>query len=246
MTQSRIRRKHYIPLESNPEVFTDLIHALGVDESLSFQDVYSLDDPDILSLLPRPVLGLVLAFPAVEDYDKIIEEDKKARPNAYTGKGEDEPVIWFEQTIGNACGLYGLLHCICNEPARKYIKPGSAIGKVLEACVPLDPTARALVLEASEEVEHAHAHAGKSGSTVAPLPEDDVEHHYVAFVTSSDQSGQVYEMDGVKQGPLKTNVSLKEGEDLLSESGKQLIRAFIEREHGQKFTFSLMALVKSE
>lgn len=84
----------------------------------------------------------------------------------------------------------------------------------------------------------------KSGNTVAPLPEDDVEHHYTAFV--SDQSGNVYEMDGVKQGPLKTDVTLKEGEDLLGENGQKLIKAFIEREHGRNIGFGLMALVKSE
>ncbi|KAJ3868135.1 ubiquitin carboxyl-terminal hydrolase, family 1 [Lentinula novae-zelandiae] len=239
------RRKHYIPLESNPEVFTELIHTLGVSSSLSFQDVYSLADPDLLSLVPRPVFGLVLIFPAMEDYDRILEEDKKTRPNAYTGKGEDEPVIWFEQTIGNACGLYGLLHCICNGPARQYLKPDSTILNLLKICVPLDPTERALALEASEKVEYAHAHAGKSGHTAAPDPKDDVEHHYVAFVTSNTGNGDVYEMDGMKQGPLKTDVTLKEGEDLLTEAGRNLIKAFIEREQGRSIGFSLMALVKT-
>ncbi|KAJ3774911.1 hypothetical protein FB446DRAFT_448346 [Lentinula raphanica] len=259
------RRKHYIPLESNPEVFTELIHTLGVSSSLSFQDVYSLDDPDLLSLVPRPVLGLVLIFPAMEDYDKVLDEDKKNRPN-YTGKGENEPVIWFEQTIGNACGLYALLHCICNGPARQYLsehlqyqfativihirvittEPDSTMSNLLTKCVPLDPLERALALEASEEVEYAHAHAGKSGYTAAPDPRDNVEHHYVAFVTSDKQTGEVYEMDGMKQGPLKTEVTLKEEEDLLSEAGQKLIKRFIEREQGRSIGFSLMALVKTE
>ncbi|KAJ3843132.1 ubiquitin carboxyl-terminal hydrolase, family 1 [Lentinula raphanica] len=239
------RRKHYIPLESNPEVFTELIHTLGVSSSLSFQDVYSLDDPDLLSLVPRPVLGLVLTFPAMEDYDKVLDEDKKNRPN-YTGSGENEPVIWFEQTIGNACGLYALLHCICNGPARQYLKPDSTMSNLLTKCVPLDPLERALALEASEEVEYAHAHAGKSGYTAAPDPRDNVEHHYVAFVTSDKQTGEVYEMDGMKQGPLKTEVTLKEEEDLLSEAGQKLIKKFIEREQGRSIGFSLMALVKTE
>ncbi|KAE9398632.1 peptidase C12, ubiquitin carboxyl-terminal hydrolase 1 [Gymnopus androsaceus JB14] len=242
-------RKHYIPLESNPDVFTDLIHTLGVSDSLSFQDVFSLDEPDLLSMIPRPVLGLVLIFPAMEGYDKALEEDKKARPD-YKGAGQEEPVIWFKQTIGNACGLYALLHCICNGPARKYLKPNSTISNLLQICLPLEPQARALALEASEEVEYAHSHAGKSGDTVAPPAEDIVEHHYVAFVTGvSNQSGgdmSVYEMDGMKQGPLNTGVSLKEGEDLLGEAGQKLIKAFIEREEGQSIGFGLMALVKTD
>ncbi|KAJ3751228.1 ubiquitin C-terminal hydrolase L3 [Lentinula detonsa] len=239
------RRKHYIPLESNPDVFTELIHTLGVSSSLAFQDVYSLDDPDLLSLVPRPVLGLILIFPAMEDYDKVLEDDKKTR-QAYTGKGEDEPVTWFEQTIGNACGLYALLHCICNGPAKQYLKPDSTMSNLLKKCVPLDPTGRALALEGSEEVEYAHTHAGKSGHTVAPDPTDDVGHHYVAFVTSSIQTGVVYEMDGMKQGPLKTDVTLEEGEDLLGDAGQKLVKNFIEREQGRSIGFSLMALVKTD
>ncbi|KAF5393635.1 hypothetical protein D9757_000424 [Collybiopsis confluens] len=241
------RRKHYIPLESDPQVFTKLIHTLGASDSLEFQDVYSLDDPDLLSLLPRPVLGLVLIFPALDDYEKVWEEDKKTRP-VYKGRGEDEPVIWFEQTIGNACGLYALLHCISNGSARGYLKPDSTISKLLKQVIPLVPTERALALEASQEVERAHAHAGNSGQTEAPDPNDSsIEHHYIAFVTSDlgAHRGAVYEMDGIKQGPLNTGVTLKEGEDLLGESGRGLIKAFIEREDGESIGFSLMALVKT-
>ena len=57
-------KNHYIPLESNPAVFTSLIHTLGVSPALSFQDVYSLDDPDLLACIPRPVLALILVFPS--------------------------------------------------------------------------------------------------------------------------------------------------------------------------------------
>ena len=31
--------KHYIPLEANPVLFTQLIHQLGVSPSIEFQDV---------------------------------------------------------------------------------------------------------------------------------------------------------------------------------------------------------------
>lgn len=42
------------------------------------------------------------------------------------GEGEEEeeeaPVMWFRQTINNACGLYAILHAISNGEARKYIR----------------------------------------------------------------------------------------------------------------------------
>lgn len=113
-----VYRKHYIPLESNPDVFTHLIRELGVKQ-LEFQDILSID-PDLLAMIPRPVLALVLIVPTTEKY-----ETQKAREEAsrreYTGYGDAEDVIWFQQSINNACGLYAILHSVCNGPAKKYI-----------------------------------------------------------------------------------------------------------------------------
>src|SRR5690349_11677049 len=93
---SQPRRKHYIPLESNPVVFTQLIRTLGVS-NLEFQDVYSIEDLDLLALLPRPVLALILVFPTTEAYVRQSAEAEAER-KVYTGKGDDEDVIWFRQT----------------------------------------------------------------------------------------------------------------------------------------------------
>jgi ubiquitin carboxyl-terminal hydrolase L3 len=110
-------RKHFIPLESNPEVFTELIHALGVSPTLSFQDVYSLDDPELLAFIPRPVYALVLVFPCGDEYEeKVAKEEAGLDP--YDEAGEEEKVVYWKQTIHNACGLYALLHGICNGAAR--------------------------------------------------------------------------------------------------------------------------------
>lgn len=111
-------RKRYIPLESNPEVFTDLITNLGV-QALKFQDVYSIDEPDLMAMVDRPVLALVLVFP-VTDNDE--EYKKKNWVEHYAGSGDGEPVVWYRQTIHNACGLYAILHGISNGQAREFIR----------------------------------------------------------------------------------------------------------------------------
>lgn len=105
-------RKHFIPLESNPEVFTKLIHSLGVSESLEFQDVLSLDNADLLAF-PRPVRALILVFPTTDAYEmRVREEDTRVEP--YEGNEADGDVLFFKQTINNACGLYAVLHAVCN------------------------------------------------------------------------------------------------------------------------------------
>jgi ubiquitin carboxyl-terminal hydrolase L3 len=105
-------RKHFTPLESNPEIFTSLIHTLGVSPSLEFQDVLSLDDADLLAFLPRPAHALILVFPTTDAYETRVEkEDSLLTPY------EAGDVVFFKQTINNACGLYAVLHAICNGSA---------------------------------------------------------------------------------------------------------------------------------
>jgi hypothetical protein len=112
----RKHRKHFIPLESNPEVFTSLIHKLGVSNSLEFQDVLSLDDPELLAFLPRPAYALVLVFPTTEAYHRRVEtEDTERQLETDNKAGSD--ILYFKQTINNACGLYGILHAVCNGEA---------------------------------------------------------------------------------------------------------------------------------
>lgn len=113
-------RPAFIPLEANPELMTTLIHKLGVSNALAMHDVYSLTDPDLLAFIPRPALALLLVFPVSAVYESHrMAEDSLA--DEYRGKGDTEPVLWWPQTIRNACGLMGLLHAVCNGNARSFI-----------------------------------------------------------------------------------------------------------------------------
>jgi hypothetical protein len=107
------QRKHYLPLESNPTVFTQLISTLLGEPSLEFHDVFSIDEPGLLAMIPRPVFALVLVFPTTKAYEEQIALEEASREE-YTGFGDDEDVIWFKQTIHNACGLYAILHGVSN------------------------------------------------------------------------------------------------------------------------------------
>lgn len=109
--------KHYIPLECNPEVFTDLIHQIGVSSVLEFQDVYSLEDPVLSANITCPVLVLVLVFSTLGDYEQKPAAREAVR-SKNDGREEGDDVIWFKQTIHNACGLYAILHAVCNGEAR--------------------------------------------------------------------------------------------------------------------------------
>lgn len=97
-----------------------LMHGLGLSKSLAFHDVFSIDEPALLEFVPRPAYALLLIFPVSEVYEKarLAEDESK---EVYTGSGPNEPVIWYKQTIGNACGLIGLLHAVSNGDSRSQI-----------------------------------------------------------------------------------------------------------------------------
>ncbi|KAI9791849.1 MAG: ubiquitinyl hydrolase 1 [Peltula sp. TS41687] len=234
-------RKHYIPLESDPDVFTTLIHKLGVSPRLAFHDILSIRDPDLLAFIPRPVLALILVFPTSETYEREKAREEMSTSD-YEGFGEKENVVWFKQTINNACGLYGVLHAVSNGQAKQFIQPHSTLAQLLADCLPLGPEERALALEDSKELESAHAEAAKMGCSEIPAnPEDEVDFHYVCFV-KSHHDGHLYELDGDRKGPVDRGLRLKSEEDLLSEGGLSIIREFIEREDGGNLNFSLLAL----
>ncbi|KAJ4300385.1 ubiquitinyl hydrolase 1 [Collariella sp. IMI 366227] len=171
----------FIPLEANPDLMTTLLHNLGLSPTLAIHDVYSLTEPSLLSFVPRPALALLLVFPVSAAYEshRLAEDALQAE---YKGKGEDEPVVWFRQTIRNACGLMGLLHAASNGEARGFVQEGTELERLIKEAVPLAPGERARLLERDEALARAHRGVAEKGDTTAPDAQDDVDLHYVCFV----------------------------------------------------------------
>ena len=231
--------------ENNPEVMNSLMYKLGLKPSLAFGDVFSIDDPDLLSFVPRPAHGLLLIFPVSDTYEKFRREEDDAKPE-YTGAGESEPVVWYKQTIGNACGLIGLLHAVSNGAAKEHIEKDSDLAKLLADAIPLKPQQRADLLYDSQALESAHAGAASTGDTAAPAADDNVDLHFVCFVKTEDN--HLWELDGRRKGPLDRG-ELPSGEDVLGDKALELgVRAFLKREAaagGGDLRFSLIVLAPS-
>lgn len=225
---------------------TSLTHKLGLSPTLQFHDVWSIDDPDLLAFVPRPAHALLLVFPVNETFAKFRAEEDQDRPE-YAGSGDGEAVVWYKQTIGNACGLMALLHGVSNGEARARVQSGSDLDQSIKQAVPLKPQERVKLLEETEALKTAHADAAGLGDTVAPAANADVDLHYVCFV-KSDKDGHLYEMDGGRKGPLDRG-ALQADEDVLSPAALDKgVRAFLKREEqagGGDLRFSLIVLAES-
>lgn len=239
---------------------TSLVHRLGLSSGLSWHDVYSLDDPSLLAFVPRPAHALLLVFPVTEAYEKIREREDGPLPE-YSGSGPKEEVLWFKQTIGNACGLMGILHSVTNGMTREligmlsisFILPvltGSALGPstpladLIIKATPMDPASRARLLETSPDLATAHAAAAAGGDTAPPSADEKVELHFVAFIKSPE--GNLWELDGRRKGPLNRG-KLPEHEDLLGEQAldlgpKKFLKDEKETSQTQDLRFSILAL----
>lgn len=73
--------KHFVPLESNPDVFNYLMHNLGASETLSFEDIWTLE------ALPTHALAFVLIFPTTDSYEerRVIKiQCRRIGPHTYS------------------------------------------------------------------------------------------------------------------------------------------------------------------
>jgi ubiquitin carboxyl-terminal hydrolase L3 len=107
-------------------VLTQYTQALGLSPALAFHDVYSITEPELLAFVPRPVHALLLVFPVTSIYENYRLEQDKGR-DLYLGEehvhGE---VMWFRQTIGNACGTMGVIHAVFNGEIPHYLSISNA------------------------------------------------------------------------------------------------------------------------
>jgi ubiquitin carboxyl-terminal hydrolase L3 len=216
---------------------------LGFSSEFKFYDVYSLDEPEQLAHIPRPALALLVIIPLTPAWDRSRKaEDASKEP--YTGSGPDEPVVWFKQTIGHACGSIGLLHSLINGPAIDFIKPDSDLATIRNLAIPMDMTKRADMLYNCEPFELAHKSVEQVGDSYANPIDGRDGGHFVSFVESG---GKLWELEGSRNGPLERG-NLANDEDVLSPRAldmgiKRIIKLNMDQ-GGESLRFSCIALAR--
>ncbi|KAL3436144.1 ubiquitin carboxyl-terminal hydrolase [Aspergillus tetrazonus] len=236
-------KKTWRMLENNPDVMNQLATKLGLSSELQFYDVYSLNEPEQLAHVPRPAFALLVVIPLTPAWDESRKaEDADKEP--YTGSGPDEPIIWFKQTIGHACGSIGLLHSLFNGPAVDFIKPDSDLAAIRSNAIPLNMAERAELLYNNGPFELAHKSVEQAGDSFAGPTSERDGGHFVAFVKSG---GKLWELEGSRKGPLERG-SLADEEDVLSPRALDMgIRRIIKLNAdagGENLLFSCIALAR--
>jgi ubiquitin carboxyl-terminal hydrolase L3 len=197
------------PLESDPEIFNNYFHTVGLPETVSFGEIYSLDYKEIQEIT-NPVLGVIVALRR----NKKRSDDEEYLPST------DVP-FYMKQNgqLDNACGLIAALHCIGNNSNMINPIEGSIIDDYFKASVGKTDEERARLLEKSDGFKQVHIQFAMEGQSEVPQSDDQVNHHFIAYV---HLNGNVIELDGT----IKSPVVVKKGssQDLLLDDAIEDIR----------------------
>ncbi|KAG5518745.1 hypothetical protein PMAC_002714 [Pneumocystis sp. 'macacae'] len=222
----------WIPIECNPSILTEYLWELGIRKDLKFYDVYSLDNPDILSVIPKPVYSLLFVFPM-----KNLNNNNDFKKLDISLITDDQNILWYKQSIKNSCGTIALLHAASNGDVRNFIVPNSLLENILNEVENLDTYSRSRFIESLLQLKIIHSKFASQGKT-APNTYEDTSFHYICFVKSS-KNGHLYELDGRNpSGPIDHGIL---NEDLLGNQTIQIIKKYI-HERKKEIQFSLCAL----
>ncbi|XP_022639130.1 ubiquitin carboxyl-terminal hydrolase 3-like isoform X2 [Vigna radiata var. radiata] len=190
-------------------------------------DVFGLDE-ELLEMVPKPVLAVLFLYPitAKTEEERLQQENEK--------KDYSSKVYFMKQTVGNACGLIGLLHALGNLTSEVKLVEGSFFDEFFKSTASMDPLQRAAFLVNDRDVEVAHSVATSDGDTVASDNEDP---HFICFACVD---GQLYDLDGRKSGPISHGVSSPS--TLLRDVAK-VIQSMIQK-NPDSLNFSVIAISK--
>lgn len=223
--------KIFPPLESDPDLFTLLLHNLGGSSHLHLQDVLSLEDIGSPALDSERALAFILISSFSDDQEESMKRFESERMASLSSeeKAAADKVIWVKQTIHNACGFYALLHAVCNiSSVETRITPGSFLDTIVQA---KSMEERKKILETSQSLDEAYIPIVLQGQT--PVSEDwtvEPRFHYVCFVSAH---GRVWDLNGGRNGPLDRGF------------GRDVVEVVKEYVRGQgDGAYSLLALVE--
>ena len=214
-------------IESDPGVFTELVTNMGV-ENIQFEEIYSLDNLT-LNLL-KPIYGLIFLF----KYKKEIDP----RPTIDDSNLTD--LFFARQMIENACATQAIINCLLN---RVDVNIGPDLSAYKDFTTGLPAEMKGIALDEVKRVKLAH------NSFARPEPimresndKNDTEGDAYHFITYVPCNGSLYELDGLKNGPIfLDHCTLDDWTDKVIPHLQDRIQKYSQSE----IRFNLMAIIKN-
>lgn len=220
-------------IESDPGVFTELIQKFGTT-GVQVEELWSLDQEQFTNL--KPVHGLIFLF-------KWQKEDQPQGTVVVDSRADQ--MFFAKQVINNACATQAILSVLLNiESSQTDVKLGPTLSNFKEFVGSFDSTMKGLSLSNSDEIRSVHNSFAKQSmfefDSKMASKDDDV-FHFVSYVPIK---GRLYELDGLKEGPIDHGV-IEDGADWL-DVVKPIIEQRMAKYQAGEIHFNLMAIVQDK
>jgi len=215
-------------IESDPGVFTELIKGFGC-RGVQVEEIWSLDPESFENL--KPVHGLIFLFkwaPNTETDGTIVQDSRL------------EKIFFASQVINNACATQAILSILLN-CVHGDVELGDTLTNFKEFAQELDPGLRGLTLSNSDTIRDVHNSFARQQMfefDEKPAKKDDDVFHFVSYLPID---GRLYELDGLKSGPIDLG-AIPDKSDWL-EAVKPVIEKRMQKYSTDEIHFNLMAVV---
>nr|CAI5846489.1 unnamed protein product [Callosobruchus analis] len=215
-------------IESDPGVFTELIREFGC-KGVQVEELWSLDGEQFEGL--KPIHGLIFLFKWTKDNEPTgsLVQDSRL-----------EKIFFARQVIENACATQAILSVLLN-CRHQDLKLGSTLSDLKEFCQGFDANMKGLTISNSPVIRTVHNSFARQqlfefDPSMANKSED--VFHFVSYVPID---GRLYELDGLKQGPIDLGAIPPDTE--WTDIVRPIIEKRIQRYSEGEIHFNLMAIV---
>uniref|UniRef100_UPI00398E6C7B ubiquitin carboxyl-terminal hydrolase isozyme L5 n=1 Tax=Pristiophorus japonicus TaxID=55135 RepID=UPI00398E6C7B len=176
-------------MESDPGVFTELIKGFGC-KGVQVEEIWSLEPENFDKL--KPVHGLIFLFkwqPGEEPAGSIVQDSRL------------EKIFFAKQVINNACATQAIISVLLN-CIHPDIELGETLGEFKEFSQSFDAAMKGLALSNSEVIRQVHNGFARQQMFEFDAKTAGKEEDAFHFVSYFPVHGRLYELDGLREGPI--------------------------------------------